>query len=152
MSENNIRDEPSWDAKLTVTLTPSAIMNTVFASADGVHTGWGSCIDEALVAAETTVVDERGANHCRLTEQEYGDREAPDDTWHEWSVELRIGEVYVIAHWRVRVSGSRADWDRCEAEAEAAFVQTCSLLGKRVTRALVIEEPSEPPRASRTRH
>jgi hypothetical protein len=152
MSEKTMTDEPSWDTPLTVTLTPSAILNTVFASAHSVHIGRESCIDDALIIAETTIVGDLSGNHCRLAQLEYVDREMADETWHEWTVELQIDHVYVIAHWQTRVTGSPTDWDWCAAEADNAFINACTLLGKRVRRGLVVDELPHIPRTSRPHH
>lgn len=144
--------EPGWDTPLTLTLTPDALMNTVFVTAESVHTGWQSCVEQRLVVADNTVVDELTGNHCRLAEQEYADDEQPEAFWHDWSLELRVGEVYVIAHWRARAPGSPADWAWCAAEAESAFMQACALIGRRVRRGILVDESSAQPRASKTRH
>lgn len=146
-------DEPGWDAPLAFALTPDAIMRTVFATAESVHTGWSTCVEQRLVVLDNTVIDEASGNHCRLAEQEYADDDNPDDYWRDWTIELRIGEVFVIAHWRARAPGSPADFAWCAAEAESAFVQACALIGRRVRRGILVDDaPATPPRASRTRH
>lgn len=150
--DEEYEDEPAWDAPLTVTLTPDTLMNTVFLSAESVHTGWESCVEQRLVVADNHVVEESSGNHCRLAEQEYADDEQPEDFWHDWTLELRIGEVYVIAHWRARSPGSPADWAWCAAEAENAFIQACTLIGRRVRRGILVDESSGQGRASKTRH
>ncbi|MGH8583765.1 MAG: hypothetical protein ACREWG_13490 [Gammaproteobacteria bacterium] len=152
MTEKETSDVPDVDAQLTLTLTPSTILNTLMASAESVHTGWESCVDEAFVVSEYTVVNERNGDHCRFIEQEYADREDAEDSWHDWAVELRVGPVYVTGHWRTRVPGSPADWEWCAGEGERVFINTCALLGKRVRRGWVAEQVPESPRPSRTRH
>lgn len=146
-------DEPGWDVPMRFTLTPDLLMKTLFATAESVHTGWQTCVEGRLVVADNTVMDEGTGNHCRLAEQEYADEEQPDDYWHDWTVELRIGEVMVIAHWRALAPGSPADWSWCANEAESAFTQACMLIGRRARRGIMVEEsPSSTPRASKTRH
>lgn len=152
MKQDKRKEEPDWDAPVALNLTPAAIMNTFFASADSVHTGWETCVDDTLVFAETTVVADMSANHCRFVEQEYSDQDTPDESWHDWTVELQLGEVFLLAHWRARISGSPADWEWCAAEAERAFISAAALLGRRVRRGLVVDQPEEPPRTPRTRH
>jgi hypothetical protein len=152
MSQPDTNLEPDWDTPLSLTITPGGIMHALYTSADSVHTGWSTCIEASLVVSETTALDEQGDNHCRLVEQEYVEDESPDVTWHDWAVELKIGDVYLVAHWRTQVSASPAEWEWCAEEAEKAFVASCVLMGKRVRRGLVIEEPPDNPRPARTRH
>lgn len=152
MSPEDLDDEPDWDSPVTLELTPAAIIHTLFQSAESVHTGWDSCVDTALAVAETTVLDEDSINHCRLVEQRYVEGEQEEVTWHDWTVELKLGEVYMSAHWRTTDPGSRAEWDWCAREAENAFANACVLVGRRVRRGLVIEEPSPNPRVIKTRH
>ena len=52
--------DPDHDSVVTVTTTPSAIMDAVFATADQVHTGWDSCVDPALVVSDMTVAEHAG--------------------------------------------------------------------------------------------
>ena len=120
--------EPDHDSVVTVTLTPSAIMDAVFATADQVHTGWDSCVDPALVVSDMTVGDDSSGNYCRLVEQAYTEDEQPDVSWHDWAVELRLGEVYVTAHWRSEEDASPSDWEWCAIQAEEAFSRACVLL------------------------
>jgi hypothetical protein len=152
MSDDVSDESPPWDTPIAVTLTPETIMNTVFSSAGSVHTGWESCVDDALVVEETVVADEASADHCRLAQQEYADSDAADDTWHDWTIELQLGTVYIMAHWRARAPGSPADWDWCATEAEQAFTNACVLLGRRVRRGLLVDMPPHTDRPSRTRH
>lgn len=152
MSNQTMTEDPSWDEPLTLSLTPAAILNTVFATADNVHTAWQSCVEDHLIVAQTTAVAQMNANHCRLVEQEYADEEVPEETWHDWTVELQISDVYLMAHWRVRVGIAQADWEWCEAEAEKAFIIAAALLGRRVRRGIVVDAATEVPRTPRTRH
>lgn len=152
MTEADTAMEPDWDSPLEIPLTPAAIVHTLFSQAETVHTGWDSCVDHALTVAETTAVDERTGNHCRLVEQEYSEDDEPEVTWHDWTVELKVGEVYVTAHWRAQDSAPPADWDWCASQAESAFASGCVLVGKRVRRGLVIEESPRSERAPRTHH
>lgn len=145
-------EDPSWESPLTLGLTPAAVLNTFFASAQSVHTAWRTCVDDTLIVGETTIVAEMNANHCRFVEMEYSDEESAEETWHDWTVELKIGEVFLLAHWRARVNGSPADWEWSANEAERAFINAAALLGRRVRRGLVIEEPAEAARTPSTRH
>ena len=145
-------EDPSWDAPVAVTVTPAGLLNTIFASAQSVHTAWRTCVDDSMVLAETTVVSEFGGNHCRFVEMEYAEEENSEDTWHDWTVELRLAEIFLLAHWRARVNGSPADWDWCAREAENAFMHAAALLGRRVRRGLAIEQPPEQTRMPSTRH
>lgn len=144
--------EPDWDVPVQITLTPAAIMHTLFATADSVHTGWDTCIDHTLAVAETTALDEDGGNYARLVKQEYVEGEETEVTWHDWAVELKIAEVYITAHWRTQENASPADWDWCATQAENAFASACVLVGRRVRRGLVMEEASHTPRTPRTHH
>ena len=147
MSDSNASADPDWETPLTLTLTPEDLVHTVFWAADSVHTGWESCVDPGLSVADTTAVDSDNGNHCRLVELEYVEDESSDVTWHDWTVELKVADVYVSAHWRATTQSSPADWDRCAAEAEQAFANVCLLLGKRLRRHWVIEDA---PRARQT--
>ena len=144
--------DPDHDSVVTVTTTPSAIMDAVFATADQVHTGWDSCVDPALVVSDMTVAERAGGNYCRLVEQAYTEDEQPDVSWHDWAVELRLGEVYITAHWRAEEDASPSDWEWCAVQAEEAFSRACVLLGKRVRRGLVVDEPVRAPKPARTHH
>ena len=145
--------EPDWDTPIKVQLTPAAIIHTLFPSADGVHTGWESCVDHGLVTQETAAVDDLSGNHCRLAKQEYVEDHSPDVTWHDWVVELKLGGTYIAAHWRTRHNANPADWDWCLGEAENAFTNACVLVGNRVRRGLMIENPPNTvPAAHHTRH
>ena len=122
-SDTDAAMEPDWDAPIKVQLTPAAIIHALFPSADGVHTGLESCVDHALVTQETNAVDDLSGNHCRLARQEYVEDHTPDVTWHDWVVELKLGEIYIAAHWRTQQNANPADWDWCMGEAENAFAK-----------------------------
>ena len=144
--------EPDWDTPLNVTLTPAGIIDTVFATADAVHTGFDTCIEPKLILVDITAIDESSDNYSRYVEQEYVEDDAPDTTWHDWTIELKIESTFVVAHWRVAVTGSPSDWDWCATEAEKAFTAASVLVGKRVRRGLVVDESSYGPRPPRTQH
>ncbi len=151
ISENHEMD-PDWDTPVRLTLTPAAIIDTVFFTADSVHTGDQSCVDQSLVVMETTAIDDQSENYCRFVEQEYMEEEETEVTWHDWAVEIRIEDVMVVGHWRATVTGSPSDWEWCATEAEKAFATACVLVGKRVRRGIVVDTPSAAPRPSRTHH
>ncbi len=146
-------DQPDWTQPLQFMLTAEAIMSTIFATAEEVHTGWDSCINQSLSLSETTTVDSQTGNHCRLIELEYSYDDQPDVTWHDWTVELRAGEVYIAAHWRVQVNESPAMWAWSAAESETAFISACTLIGQRVRRGLLVENDTViAPVPPRSRH
>jgi hypothetical protein len=145
-------EEPDWDTEIALTLTPAAIIHSLFGTADTVHTGWSSCVDDSLVAEELTVTDAEGRNHCRMVRQRYVEEEEPEETWNDWTVEIQIGRVCVAGHWRSRETSSPSELDWCSGEAEKAFSGACLLVGKRVRRGLVVEEPPAAERPSRTHH
>ena len=145
--------DPDWDEPLELRLTPAAIIHALFASADSVHTGWESCVEGSLVVEDVTVNDERAGNHCRLVKQTYVEQEEPEEMWTDWTVEVRFGQVFVSGHWRTRESSVPADLDWCAAEAEKAFAGSCVLVGKRVRRGFIVEDPPRATdRPSRTHH
>ena len=146
MSEDQM--DPDWDTPVTLPLTPSTIGQAIFANAHEVHTGWESCIDPALVVNEVLATN-GDRHHCRMVEQEYEEEDDTSVVWHDWTVELKLGEIYMSAHWRVQVSASGADWDWCVNEAETAFSHACVLMGKRVIKGLVVVEPHELPQEIR---
>jgi hypothetical protein len=65
---------------------------------------------------------------------------------------VRIGKVYTIGHWQLRTNAAQLDWEWHARAAEQAFERACVLVGRRVRRGLVIDEPMPrdlPPRSSR---
>ena len=83
---------------------------------------------------------------------EYLEDQEPEITWHDWVVELKLGEVFMSAHWRSRNQDSPSEWDWCVQEAEKTFASACLLVGKRVRRGFIIEGSSEQGRTPRTQH
>jgi len=152
MRDDETGVEPDWDEPLSISLTPAAMVHALFGSAEAVHTGWDSCIDPALTVADITALEDESGNHCRLVKQEYVEDEAPDTTWHDWAVELKIGDAYVTAHWQAQDTAGPSAWEWCASEAEKAFAGACVLVGKRARRGIVIEEPPHAPRPARTHH
>lgn len=152
MSQPEDDVDPDWDTQIAMTTTPSSIIHALFWSADAVHTGWESCIEHDLVIWDMTAVDDGNDNHCRLVEQEYADEDERDLTWHDWTVELKLANVYISAHWRAQGGGNLSGWDWCAKEAEEAYTRACVLVGKRVRRGLVVESEPQTPRAPRTHH
>ncbi|KAA6186570.1 hypothetical protein F2Q65_04120 [Thiohalocapsa marina] len=144
--------DPDWDMPLTLKLTPELIVHALMGNASAVHTGWESCIDETAVLSQLVVMDDAGNNAVRLVEQEFADEDEADQIWHDWTLEVRIGRVVTTAHYSLRASSAPLDWEWHAREAERAFERACILLGRRVRRGLVVEEPMPrelPPRASR---
>ena len=86
--------DPDWDTPLKLTVTPASIIDTVLATADSVHTGEDTCVDQSLVVMETTAIDDQSENYCRFVEQEYVEEEEPEATWHDWAVEIRVENVH----------------------------------------------------------
>ena len=153
MNQEQDATEPDWDSPLQIKLTPSLLIHALMATASAVHTGWSSCIDEKLVVSGVVSMDDEAGNYVRLAEQEFYEDEDPDVIWHDWTLEIRIGKVLTTGHWQVPVTGSPMDWEWQAAEAEKAFDRACLLLGRRVRKGLVVDEPAPselpPPRSSR---
>lgn len=153
MSELPSEIDPDWDTELHLSLTPSMIIDTMFYTADTVHTGHESCIDPSLVLVDIVATDERSdTNYCRFVEQRYTDENENDGTWQDWAVELSLAGTFITAHWRIQVPGSPADWEWGVKEAEKAFKAAAILIGRRVRSAIAVEEPTYPPPPTRTRH
>ena len=138
-------DQPEWNTELRLSLTPAQLTHSAFYSARSVHTGTHSCIEPEYVVFELNAADTTSGNHARFVEQEYASDEDEDDAWHDWSVEVCIGNTYVTAHWQIPMDVGPADWDWCLQEAEKAFERVCLLLGKRVRKGLAIETPEDDP-------
>ncbi len=141
MEETDSNNEPDWDTPLSITVTPGWLIHALFSSASSVHTGWSSCVDSALIVSDTIAADDRNGNYCRLVEQEFSEGEGEDTVWHDWGVEIRVGEMLITGHWQIPASTSPMEWDWCSREAEQAFEKACVLFGRRVRRGLLIEEP-----------
>jgi hypothetical protein len=144
--------DPDWDIPLRLKLTPELVVHAVMDSASAVHTGWQSCVDETVVISQMVAMDDTGDNAVRLVEQEFADEQDAEAAWHDWTVEVRIGKVYTIGHWQLRTNAAQLDWEWHARAAEQAFERACVLVGRRVRRGLVIDEPMPrdlPPRSSR---
>lgn len=142
-------DAPAWDQPVAVSLIPEHLFQALFMTASSVHTGWNSCIDSSLVTADLYATDERNGNYVRLAEQEFVEDEEPDVLWHDWTVEVRLGDALLTGHWQIQASAAPLDWQWCAREAEAAFEKAAVLVGKRVRRMPVVEEiigNTSPPR------
>ena len=145
--------EPDWETPLTVTLTAASIIDTVFATAFSAHTGTETCINDELAVVDIVAPDDDGGNFSRYVEQEYAEDSDPDATWRDWTVELKIGGIFVVGHWWARISGSPADWKWCAKEAERAFQRAALFVGKRVRKGIVVEHTSwSSERAPRVHH
>jgi hypothetical protein len=140
MNEKDSSNEPEWDIPLSITLTPGGMIHSLFNTASAVHTGWDSCVDPSMVLMDLSTVDDRTGNYCRLVEQEFVEDGQEDVVWHDWAVEVRVGEVLVTGHWQIQVNSSPMDWDWCAREAERAFDKACLLLGRRSRRSVVVDE------------
>jgi len=153
MIEEQGAGEPDWDSPLQIKLTPALLIHSLMATASAVHTGWSSCIDEKLVVSGAISIDEAAGNYVRLAEQEFFEDEDPDVVWHDWTLEIRLGNVLTTGHWQVPLTTSPMEWTWNASEAEKAFDRACLLLGRRVRMEPVVEEPAPseqpPPRSSR---
>jgi hypothetical protein len=141
MTELDTATEPDWDAPLELVLTPAGLFHALFHSASTVHTGWSSCVDPALILADLSTMDDASGNYCRMVEQEYVEDDNEEKVWHDWLVEIRLGEVLISGHWQLQASAPPLDWDWASREAETAFEKACILFGKRARRTLVVDEP-----------
>ena len=154
MQSDNSPD-PDWDTPLQIATTPALLIHALFGTASTVHTGWDSCVDSQLVLADLSTMDEQTGDYCRLVEQEYEEDEQEKEqrvVWHDWAVELRLGNVFVTGHWQMPLTGSPMDWEWCSREAEKAFDKACLLFGKRTRRGIGVEEPApgtQPPKQQR---
>jgi hypothetical protein len=144
--------DPDWDSPLNFKLTPELIVHALMETASAVHTGWESCVDDDAVLSQVAAMDDTGDKSIRLIEQDLVDESDQSATWHDWTLEVRVGAVLTVGHWQVRSNAPPFDWEWTAAAAEGAFERACLLLGRRVRRGLVIEEPMRPelpPRSSR---
>jgi hypothetical protein len=150
--EQTASGEPDWDTPLSLTLTPALVIHALMGTASAVHTGWTSCVDDTLVLSNLAAMDDSAGNYVRLVEQEFVEDGKPDVIWHDWTLEVRLGQVLTTGHWQFETSAHPSDWDWNAREARAAFERGCVLIGRRVRPALVVDEPVGPesvPRASR---
>jgi len=141
MNEINNSADPDLDSPLRLSLTPELVIHALFRTASAVHTGWSSCVEVALVVRDLVGMDESSGNYCRLVEQEFVEDDKEDVVWHDWAVEIRIGDVLTTGHWQLQVTASPLEWEWCAREAEAAFEKGCVLFGKSVRRGIGLEEP-----------
>lgn len=144
--------DPDWDSPLNLTLTPELLVHALMDSASAVHTGWESCVDDEAILSQIVATDDTGDAAVRLLEQEFADDEEGTAAWHDWTLEVRFGRVFTVGHWQVRSNAAALEWDWSLQAAERAFERACVLLGRRVRRGPVIEEPMPrelPPRSSR---
>lgn len=153
MIEEQAGTEPDWDSPLQVKLTPALLIHALMATASAVHTGWSSCIDEKLVVSGVVSIDDAAGNYVRLAEQEFYEDEDPEVVWRDWTLEIRIANVLITGHWQIPVSASPMEWEWHARAAERAFDRACLLLGRRVRKGLMVDEPAPseqvPPRSSR---
>ncbi|MBK1708859.1 MULTISPECIES: hypothetical protein [Marichromatium] len=145
--------DPDLDTPLSLTLSPAMLFHALMGSASAVHTGWQSCIDNALVVSELIATDDRVGNYCRLVEQEFVEDEQPDTVWHDWTLEIRIDPVLITGHWQLPATAHPSEWEWNAREARRAFERACVLFGRRTRPGVVIDEPAPAapsvPRASR---
>ena len=142
---------PDWDQPVTLSLVPSDLINALFVTANSVHTGRSSCVEKSLVVGDTAAMDERTGNYVRLAELEFTDEDDNDVTWHDWTVEILLGDVMVTGHWQIQLTAAPLDWEWCAREAESAFEKAALLVGKRVRRTLTVDRGPEPAQPA-TRH
>ncbi len=136
--------DPDWDSPLNFKLTPELLVHALMETASAVHTGWESCVDDDAILSQLAAMDDTAEKTVRLVEQELADEQDQSLTWHDWALEIRVGAVLTVGHWQVRSNAPPLDWEWTAAAAERAFERACVLLGRRVRRGLVIEEPMRP--------
>ncbi|MCB2263427.1 MAG: hypothetical protein LGR52_10940 [Candidatus Thiosymbion ectosymbiont of Robbea hypermnestra] len=152
MIEEQDHTEPDWNNPLPLSLTPAMLIHSLMTTASAVHTGWSSCIDEQLVVSSLMSLDDTVGNYVRLVEQEFYEDEDPDAAWHDWTLELRIANVLISGHWQVAITAPPMEWTWYAKEAERAFERASLLVGRRVRKGLMVDDPTPeqlPPRASR---
>ncbi len=152
MTNDEDAGEPDWETPLSLSTTPALLIHALMGSASAVHTGWASCVDETLALSNVLAMDDSAGNYVRLVEQEFVEDGKPDQVWHDWTLEVRIGSVLTTGHWQLEASAHPSDWDWNAREARRAFERACVLIGRRVRETLAVEEPerADPiPRASR---
>ncbi|WP_295431219.1 hypothetical protein [uncultured Thiodictyon sp.] len=152
MTNDEDAGEPDWETPLSLSTTPALLIHALMGSASAVHTGWASCVDETLALSNVLAMDDSAGNYVRLVEQEFVEDGKPEQVWHDWTLEVRIGSVLTTGHWQLEASAHPSDWDWNAREARRAFERACVLIGRRVRETLAVEEPerADPiPRASR---
>ncbi|AUB84011.1 hypothetical protein [Candidatus Thiodictyon syntrophicum] len=152
MTNDEDAGEPDWETPLSLSTTPALLIHALMGSASAVHTGWASCVDETLALSNVLAMDDSAGNYVRLVEQEFVEDGKPDQVWHDWTLEVRIGSVLTTGHWQLEAGAHPSDWDWNAREARRAFERACVLIGRRVRETLAVEEPerADPiPRASR---
>lgn len=153
MIEQQDVSEPDWDAPLTLRLSPAQLIHSLMTTASAVHTGYASCVDDKLVVNNLVSMDDTVGNYVRLVEQEFYEDEDPETVWHDWTLEISIGKVLTTGHWQIPTDASPMEWEWNAREAENSFDRACLLLGRRVRRGLVVDDPvpteQPPPRSSR---
>ena len=155
MSDYETAMEPEWDAPIGLEVTPRAIIECVFWNADAVHTGYESCIesetrDRGIQSPTTTTATTTVATSNRST---WKTRPPEETTWHDWTVELKLGEVFVVAHWRVLVGGSPTLTGTGASGSRRRRSPIASVLvSKRVRKYTVVDTSSFGPRPPRTHH
>lgn len=148
-------NQVSWEIPLTLTVTPNELIHSLFGTASDVHAHMDSCVSSENILAEVTIADDKAGNYCRLLEQEFPlEDEGKTGEWHDWTVELHIGEVYITGHWQIPIAASPMEWEWCEREASTAFTKGSVLFGRRVRPGgLIIEETFSADAATRgTQH
>jgi hypothetical protein len=143
---------PDWDQPVTLSLVPSDLINALFVTANSVHTGRSSCVEKSLVVGDTAAMDERTGNYVRLAELEFTDEDDNDVTWHDWTVEILLGDVMVTGHWQIQLTAAPLDWEWCAREAESAFEKAALLVGKRVRRTIAVEPGPDKPQPAARHH
>jgi len=153
MIEEQDAADPDWDSPLHIKLTPRLLIHTLMGTASAVHTGWASCVDDKLLMSNLVSMDDAAGHYVRLAEQEFYEDQDPETVWHDWTVEVRIGNVITTGHWQIPATAQAMEWEWNAREAERAFERACVLIGRRVRRGLAVEEPAAeeqpPPRSSR---
>jgi len=153
MIEEQDVSEPDWDTPITLRLTPAQLIHALMTTASAVHTGYASCVDDKLVENNLVSMDDTVGHYVRLVEQEFYEDEDPETVWHDWTLEICIGKVLTTGHWQIPTNAPPMEWEWSAREAENAFDRACLLLGRRVRRGLVVDDPvpteQPPPRSSR---
>ena len=151
MTETETTAQPDWETPLSTTISAGSLIETLFSTASDTHTGWSSCIEDEFVISNLTVTGQDKSDYCRLIEQEYIEEDQNDLIWHDWTVEIHLGDIYIAGHWQIPSATVPIEWEWCEKEATFAFEKACVLFGRKVRRALAIEETLSSTRPPNTR-